>query len=92
MWSSYVGCYNDASVRAIPNNLPGTFTSVAQCQAAALAAGYNTCGLQDGNECWAGTNSPYSAYGQVSGCATLGGPWQNQVYSLSSANQWSLVD
>jgi hypothetical protein len=87
-----MGCYNDSTLRAIPNQLPGNYSSVAQCQAAALAAGYNTCALQNGSQCFAGNNSPYSQYGQATGCPTLGGAWQNQVYQLTSVNTWSTQD
>jgi hypothetical protein len=79
-WESR-GCFMDTRVRAIPNLLSGS--DLESCKASAVAGGYNTFGLQNGNECWAGNDSNYAEYGATT-CGDLGGAWKNNVYALSN--------
>ena len=60
---TYVGCFTDnALARQLPNNLSDT-DSIAQCQAAAKAAGYKYFGMQAGKsgsdqaQCWGGNST-----------------------------------
>jgi len=89
----YVGCFMDAEVRAIPNELSGNIGTLENCQELADAGSYNVLGLQSGAQCWAGTNSHYALYGAViGGCSGLfGGAWQNQVYQFVLSNQTAVV-
>jgi hypothetical protein len=60
-------------------------TTVAACQAQAVAGGFNTFGVQNGGECRVGNAPPFNKYGAATGCGTLGTAWTNQVYQLVSA-------
>ena len=81
---TYMGCYNDQSNRAIPN-FRGNVSSAAQCQTIANENQENVFGVQNGEQCFTGSNiSQAYQYGPYSGsCGTLGGSWTNQVYALS---------
>ena len=83
VWT-YRGCYQDQPTRAIPNQLPGLFSTVAQCEAAASAAHYDTIGLQSGTQCWAGVSPNYGRWGASTCTSVFGGAWQNQVYQLTA--------
>ena len=60
-------------------------TTVAACQAQAVAGGFNTFAVQSGSQCFVGNASPFNMYGPATGCATLGGTLTNQVYQLVAA-------
>lgn len=93
---SYVGCYKDTSVRAIPTNA-GVYTAT-DCFNKARAAGAKFVGLQwpEGYknglaQCFYSTNitTPYNRYGSATNCnisntagQKLGGWWANAVYKL----------
>ena len=79
------GCWADQAARAIPLQLPGIFSSVAQCQAAAYALGLDTVGLQAGTQCFAGHQSKYAQWGPAAGCGPMGSAWANQVFVWSAS-------
>jgi WSC domain len=87
--SSYVGCYVDASTRALPDWLINSNTTVESCIAAATAAGYAYAGLEYGGQCFAGNSLGY-AESPASQCdmpcqadhnEICGGVWRNSIYS-----------
>lgn len=85
----YKGCFNDnanGGARVIPNRVGVGPADVASCASAAVTAGYDTFGLQNGSQCWAGLGVPYSALGPASGCPAYGGLFSNQVYLSSCAS------
>ena len=64
---TYKGCFKDSPYkRAVPNYLGGAYT-VAACKLLALKNKYDTFALQNGLQCWAGTNPNYGMYGSESG-------------------------
>ena len=93
--TSYLGCYNDSNTnlgtveandknRTLPDFI-GRTSSVEQCALIAIRKQkeYDTIGLQNGGDCWAGTAAPnYAKFGAAENCPPLGGPMVNQVYSI----------
>jgi len=79
-WTSQ-GCFVDTQPRVIPNYL-GTVSSVQQCQQQAANAGYNVIGIENGDECWAGTNLSYNSLGTATNCNNnMGGVWSFNAYT-----------
>lgn len=56
----YKGCWNDKNDRAIQTFLKNV--SPENCEKEALQNGFNTYGLQNGNQCFVGNNSDYTKY------------------------------
>jgi hypothetical protein len=81
----YRGCFQDQATRAIPDQLPGLFSTLLDCETSASALGYDTIGLQSGTQCWAGHSPNYARWGAVLCSQIFGGAWQNQVYQLVSS-------
>ena len=73
---SYKGCFIDGPNRAVPVFLGDGYT-MNSCIDTAIQKGYNTAALQSGNQCFVGTNSNYSQYGQNN---------DNCVYCGANAN------
>lgn len=76
---TYKGCFEDSLLRTIPNLLGHKYT-VATCKLDAFSKGYDTFGVQNGGECYAGTNPNYARVGSqtdVLQCGTNGGKWTN---------------
>jgi hypothetical protein len=90
---SYLGCYKDASTRALPIMVPAL--TISECQALAKANGSAYFGMQwpEGSpagkaQCFYG-NGIYSRYGSAGICNMkdndgnkLGGIWANAVYKV----------
>lgn len=65
-----LGCYQDASDRALPNHLNlGSNWSPDECCNRAKLAGFKFCATQWYGECWAG-NEGYDKHGTGDGCLT----------------------
>jgi predicted nucleic acid-binding Zn ribbon protein len=85
----YQGCFNDNSIRAIPNQ-QSNVSSINDCQQIALSKNQNVFGLQNGNQCFTGENIQASyQYGSnfsksACGGGNMGGSWTNQVYALTN--------
>lgn len=82
------GCWNDnGSARAITNNIANG-QNINSCVNLASQQGYNTVGLQYGNQCWACNNCDFKKYGnqppQASQC-NINNPGgnTNMVYTKS---------
>lgn len=74
------GCFKDTPERAIPIFAKRT-RNFDECKQEALNRGMNTFGIQAGNECWVGNDSPYDKYGPATSCGPYaGGGWANKVY------------
>jgi len=84
----HLGCYADLpSQRDLPELLPMFSVDPQRCAYACADRGFKYAGLQDGAECWCGTE--YGRYGASTACkrsctANLqrrcGGPYANDVY------------
>jgi hypothetical protein len=81
---NYVGCYNDTSNRAIPDQM-NIVKSVYDCETQAKAKGYTVYGLQYGGQCFGSSDinaaREYGLQTDQTQCTTLGGSWTNQVYT-----------
>jgi hypothetical protein len=89
-----VGCYGDASTRALPKTSSSAVT-VDECAKIAASAGSQYFGMQypEGSpqgkaQCWYG-NGLYDKYGSTNKCylkdvsgRPLGGVWANSVYKM----------
>ena len=70
---TYVGCYADGAVqfgpwpRSIPNQAPGSSYTVTSCAQYAFNQGATLIGLQNGGQCWYGTDMA-AATSEVNGC------------------------
>lgn len=87
-----VGCFKDASDRALPNFLFDFKKSkipVELCEEEADARGYKLYGLEN-SECWAGSaGEKYDKHGKSDKCSKgNGGPWALSVYKIGKP-QWS---
>ena len=78
---SWLGCYYDwGNPRALPTYL-GNGMDYTACNAAAVAGGYDTFGLQMNGECWVCNGCDYGMYGPVGdGCSWLGDANRQQVH------------
>jgi len=78
---TYRGCFGDAEPRAIPTRL-NNVESKEECEAQAIENGFDTFGLQNGNECWCGVDPQYNIYNKriEPECPPLGSVYTNQVY------------
>jgi hypothetical protein len=94
MPAGYVGCYADTSNRDLPYWAPGGPYTVAGCQSACAAAGYQYAGVQYGGECFCG--DAYGRYGPAVNCnmpcsvdpnQICGGKWAQDIYALPVAQQ-----
>ncbi|KAG5459959.1 MAG: WSC domain-containing protein [Olpidium bornovanus] len=57
--ANYMGCYPDSfNNRDLPEFFPAFTTSPAKCIATCRSHGHNFAGLQDGGECWCGSELP----------------------------------
>lgn len=83
------GCFKDEVTEAGMQNDPKRaipmyvhpVTSLEECKTIAAEHNANVIGLQNGNECWYGTDSQYDRHGAETGaCPDLGGPLVNNVY------------
>jgi hypothetical protein len=81
---NYKGCYNDTSIRAIPN-YEGKVSSIDECKNIAETKTQNVFGLQNGGECFTGNNEDAAyQYGRNinrDSCPSLGGSFTNQIYA-----------
>jgi hypothetical protein len=88
-----LGCFTDKADRAIPKHLWteifSIFTSPAaiirKCSVLAEKDGYKVFGVQNGNQCFSGSDAEktYNKYGSSSKCSNgVGGSWANDVYSF----------
>jgi hypothetical protein len=85
---SYLGCFTDDTVRALPIAFPDV-TNIDSCVSAVAAAGYQFAGLQWYGQCWGGDTLGY-AQAPESDCntpckkgGTCGGAWRNSIYRAS---------
>ena len=81
----YVGCFKDRPDRALPIKLITASNSLETCMEIAMNLGYTVFGIQNGNECWSGSNaqSTYNKYGPSTACRDgMGAPWTNDVYKI----------
>jgi Tectonin domain/WSC domain len=79
---AHKGCWVDKPERAIPTQIPGTYTKEG-CITQAINKGYNVAGLQYNGQCFIGKDSDYRKYGsKPENCSRtfLGGAWQNNVF------------
>ncbi len=85
---SYIGCFGDASSRAIPTN-NGKVSTVNDCANIAEKNKANVFGVQYGGECWTGTDiNAAKKYGEKINrdtCKNMGGSWGNNVYVRDEA-------
>ena len=79
----YKGCWKDTTDRAIPMYLEGVTPE--NCMSEAIKKGYNTYGLQNGNQCFIGNNPDYAKHGRAENCDKFGNQWKNQVYQKPSS-------
>lgn len=92
----YVGCFKEKPARAVPNfqgKVGPIFTtgkfvnSVQQCAAMARKAKAEVFALQNGDQCWTSeSDQQYKKYGvetDLKKCGARGGPYTNQVYTLT---------
>lgn len=87
--NSFIGCFTDTSVRALPVFLIQTGATVEACIAVAKAAGYAFAGVQYGTQCFAGDTIGYTQVVtsecnmpcQADTSEICGGDWLNSVYS-----------
>ncbi|HEV7670870.1 MAG TPA: WSC domain-containing protein [Thermoanaerobaculia bacterium] len=85
----YLGCYTDATTRALPVQMPGASNTIESCKAAAYNAGYKYAGLQYYGQCYAGNTLGYALVADSecnTACTgnpaqTCGGGWHNSIYS-----------
>ncbi len=79
----YKGCFNDTVNRALPN-YRGNVQTIDQCRQYANQYQDTIFGIQNGNECFTGSNLQQATqYGQIfnkESCPQMGGPWINQIY------------
>ena len=96
--ATYLGCYNDDGNRALSNDI-SNFSSgdvIGDCLRAAINGGFNIFGVQNSNQCFAGTLDPYNPgynrYGASSKCTMqcvdgsgriCGGDWSNSVFQVN---------
>ena len=92
--ATYLGCYKDAQIRALPTMAPTPMT-VFECKNAANAAGSAYFGMQFANgspagkaQCWYGPGM-YGRYGEINACTMsdvkgrpLGTSYANAVYEI----------
>lgn len=78
----YKGCWKDTTDRAIPTFLEGVKPE--NCMSEAVKRGFNTYGLQNGNQCFVGNDPNYTKYGMAEKCDKNGNMWTNQVYQKIS--------
>ena len=78
----YKGCWKDTTDRAIPTFLEGVKPE--NCMSEAVKRGFNTYGLQNGNQCFVGNDPNYTKYGSAEKCDKNGNVWTNQVYQKFS--------
>ena len=89
----YKGCYKDQSKRALKNKIG--HGNINQCISLANKNNYDTVGIQNHNECWAGNNgvddNNYSKYGtqtNINLCdVSKPGSWTNVVYAKNNPTQ-----
>ena len=88
---SYKGCFKDGNDRAIKQMIGSG--NITQCIALAKQKGYETVGVQFGNQCWAGNSTDgtdYSKYGiqtNPTDCnPSSPGAWTNVVYQAIPKN------
>ena len=79
---AFRGCFKDNKDRTIPNYL-GKVRTIGQCQDLADAKSFNTFGLRDYIDCFAGNFPAYGKLGAASDCSTWGEKWTNNVYVKS---------
>jgi hypothetical protein len=78
----YLGCWNEANGRALPNLL-GKVSKIVECGDLAKKASLARFGLQFEGECWGGNNLDWNRGGRVNDCPPLGRANSNQVYEFS---------
>ena len=81
--AKFIGCYKDSTDRALPNNIINN-TDISGCLDKNETTYYPYIGLQDVNQCWAGSSN-YNKYGLQTNYTycdiTNTGPSTNMVYS-----------
>jgi hypothetical protein len=79
----YKGCFRDTGMRAIPN-MQKNVKSIDECEKIAEKNKESVFGVQDGGQCFTGSNEKNAyQYGQVFNgdeCGPMGNAWTNQVY------------
>jgi hypothetical protein len=58
---NFVGCFTDKRKRALNTKIPGAY-NMESCVAAAQEKNFNIVGLQNNNQCWAGSSFDKSKY------------------------------
>lgn len=77
----YLGCWNDTGNRAIPRQMQNV-SSVKDCENIARENNAPLFGVQYYGQCFIGDDLDSAMkYGQATNCPSLGGAWNNQVYS-----------
>jgi len=83
----YKGCFNDTSIRAIPNEQKNV-SNIDECAYIAEKNNQNVFGVQFSGQCFTGSNIEeayqYGPNFNSSQCPSMGGPWTNQVYVRSN--------
>jgi hypothetical protein len=84
---SYQGCFNDSSIRAIPNQQQNV-SSVDECAQIAVDNNDSVFGVQYYGQCFTGNNIEdayqYGPNYSSSACPSMGGAWTNQVYAIAN--------
>jgi hypothetical protein len=76
------GCWRDDQTRVIPTMAPRENMTLNECKQFALENGANVLGMQNGNQCFIGIDSPYEKLGPAQKCNLRGDAWINRVYKL----------
>ena len=81
-----LGCWKDASARALTGPIYGYGHTPQTCMKKAVAFGYPLFTVQDNGWCQLGFESdPYTKYGPATNCGANGGAWANLVFRVHTA-------
>ncbi len=95
----YLGCYTDSGTRALPDYLGTSYATIESCKEAARARGHVYAGLQQGNQCYGGSNLLYTKVDD-SECSVpcagnpgqlCGGNWRNSAYATGIPRKAELL-
>ncbi|XP_078603937.1 uncharacterized protein LOC144877765 [Branchiostoma floridae x Branchiostoma japonicum] len=101
-----LGCWEDASDRAIPtlegadSRLDGSYSertnAIEKCYMAALSRGFTIFAVQNGGWCAGSADgqNTYNKYGPSTDCAGdgKGGPWANDVYEITACGHGEILN
>jgi len=98
--ATYAGCYVDASTRDLPvYKGHDNYRTRQSCMNTCAASGYDYAGLQNGGQCFCGSESDLGTYGQAAddsecnkACTgnssqTCGGSWRNSVWKITPSRR-----